>query len=32
MLNIAQVWLRLADEREALLRATPETPKLKTAS
>jgi hypothetical protein len=30
LLNIAQVWLNLADEREAVLRAAgPETPKLK---
>jgi hypothetical protein len=34
LLNIAQVWLKLADEREAALRATSasETPKLKKVS
>jgi hypothetical protein len=34
LLNIAQIWLRLADEREAALRATsaPETSKLKKVS
>jgi len=33
LLNIAHIWLRLADERAATLRATnPETPKLKAVA
>jgi len=33
LLDVAKVWLRLADEREAALRATsPETSKLKTTN
>jgi hypothetical protein len=33
LLDVAKIWLRLADEREAALRAeSPEKPKLKTAS